>query len=156
MAKLAGHPLSGSPYNKLIYDRCDSNGVPLFRVTDVDAPASGAFEALGRAFARHGGRCFYCPTKFKPQSFSNNAAHRDHVHAKSAGGSDMLHNLVIACAKCGRTKGSDSIYDFRPTSAKEYLAALESHIARCVKDADRDKTSPPSPPRPSPGAAAGP
>jgi 5-methylcytosine-specific restriction endonuclease McrA len=130
--RIAGHPLLGNPYDKLQPVRLDGNRVPLYVVKGTPDGPAGAFEALGRAFENYGGKCFYCPTKFKPQSLSTNA-HRDHVLAVSNGGSDLLHNLVIACGKCGRTKSNDLIHDFRPKSAKEYLAALERHISECVR-----------------------
>ena len=131
---IAAHPLSCTPYDKLEYVRTDANGTPLYRV-DGTAQEAGALEALGRAFATFGGKCFYCPTKFKPQPLSNgtSGAHRDHVIAASNGGSDLLHNLVIACGKCGRTKGCDPVHDFRPKSAREYLDALNKHIEACLR-----------------------
>ncbi len=133
--RIAAHPLDGAPYDKLEFVRLDQNRAPLYRVKGCDAPASGALDALGRAFARYGGKCFYCPTKFTPQALSLQGAHRDHVVPKSRGGSGMLHNLVIACSKCDRTKANHPIHDFRPIAAKDYLAALEKHIAASVKAA---------------------
>jgi 5-methylcytosine-specific restriction endonuclease McrA len=132
---IAAHPLGCSPYDKLQFVNFDTHGIPLYTVAGIESPPTGAFEALGRAFAQYGGKCFYCPTKFKPQPLSNELtrAHRDHVIASSQGGSDLLHNLVIACGKCGRTKSNDPIHDFRPKSAKEYLDALNKHIAACLK-----------------------
>jgi 5-methylcytosine-specific restriction endonuclease McrA len=107
-------------------------------VEGADVAPAGALEALSRAFQRYGGKCFYCPTRFEPQPFSPTTAHRDHVIAASAGGSDLLHNLVIACHRCDTEKGSDTVQDFRPKAAKAYLAALEKHIARCVRAPQAD------------------
>lgn len=134
---IAAHPLSGSPYDKLEFVDRNHKGVPLYRVSGSNDPPAGAFQALGTAFALYGGKCFYCPTKFKPQPLSNETtrAHRDHVIATSQGGSNLLHNLVIACGKCGRSKANDPIHDFMPRSAKIYLDALNKHIADCLREA---------------------
>lgn len=131
---VATHPVRGKPYDKLEFVRVNDHGVPLYRVHGLDDDPMSGWNALGRAFELYGGRCFYCATKFKPQPLSNDPvkAHRDHVIATSQGGTDLLHNLVIACGKCGRTKSHDPIHDFRPKSAKEYLAALNTHIAHCL------------------------
>jgi len=131
---IAAHPLNGRPYDRLEFVRCDGNGAPLYKVMGCNEAPTGAFTALGKAFERFGGKCFYCPTRFRPQPLANDPtkAHRDHVIAVSNGGSQLLHNLVIACGKCGRTKANDAIHDFRPKSAKEYLAALNRHIEECL------------------------
>ncbi len=132
---VAAHPLKCAPYDKLEFVKFDQNRTPLYRVRNSEYPACGAYEALGRAFASYGGKCFYCPTKFKPQPLSNEAtkAHRDHVVPSCQGGSELLHKLVIACGRCGSMKGSDPVHEFRPKSAKEYLDALNKHIAACLK-----------------------
>jgi 5-methylcytosine-specific restriction endonuclease McrA len=130
---IAEHPLPGLPYNQIEFVGRDQNRVPIYRVNGCAAPAAGARLALSRAFAIHGGKCFYCPTRFRPHLLSELDAHRDHVLPTSKGGSDLLHNLVIACRKCGRDKADDLIHDFKPKAAKAYLEALESHIARCVR-----------------------
>jgi 5-methylcytosine-specific restriction endonuclease McrA len=131
---IAAHPLRGNPYDKLEFVRFDGNGTPLYRVEGVGGAARGAATALGKAFELYGGKCFYCPTKFSPQRLSNDnsTAHRDHVIATSQGGTTLLHNLVIACGRCGRTKADDPVHEFRPKSAKEYLEALNRHIAACL------------------------
>ena len=131
---ITAHPICGTPYDKLEFVRFDSRSVPLYAVTGSDDPPTGAFEALGRAFQRYGGKCFYCPTRFRPQALSNELtkAHRDHVVARCHGGSGHLHNLVIACGKCGRDKADDAIHEFRPKAAKQYLDALNKHLAACL------------------------
>ena len=149
---ITSHPVKGLPYDHLNFVKMNSRRVPLYSVHGYTGAPTGAKEALGRAFARYGGRCFYCRKKFGPQPLSRKLAHRDHIIAESHGGSDRLHNLVIACTPCGTAKGDRSIQDFRPQVAKEYLAALERHIARALGcDA-----SPLSPLPPKPAAAAGP
>lgn len=136
--QIAAHPLEGRPYDKLIFVELNHHYVPIYRVVGCDLPAAGAFEALGRAFEKYGGECFYCRIKFKAQPLSLLEAHRDHVIATSLGGSALLHNLVIACKKCGRDKSNDPVHDFRPKAAKAYLSALERHIADCVKASSAD------------------
>lgn len=131
--KIVAHPIPAVPYDKLEFVRFDGNRVPLYQVKGCSEPPAGALHALGRAFARYGGKCFYCPTRFRPHSLADRKAHRDHVLATSRGGSDMLHNLVIACEKCGRDKADDLIHEFRPRAARDYLAALEKHIAEAVR-----------------------
>ncbi len=159
--RIAAHPIGGKPYDKIEFARFDHHGTPLYGVVGLDESPTRASTALGKAFALYGGKCFYCPTKFKPQPLANDPvrAHRDHVVAASQGGSRLLHNLVIACGKCGRAKADDPIHDFRPKSAREYLEALNKHLEACLSRAPaegRADVSPSSPPRPAPAAAAGP
>jgi 5-methylcytosine-specific restriction endonuclease McrA len=130
--RIAAHPLSGPPYDKIEFVRLNQHRVPLYRVAGCSNVPESAPQALRRAFAKYGGKCFYCPTKFRPHSLAEREAHRDHVLATSKGGRDLLHNLVIACRKCGRDKADDLIHDFKPKAAKAYLAALQNHIANCV------------------------
>jgi 5-methylcytosine-specific restriction endonuclease McrA len=133
---LAAHPIRQNPYDKLEFAGRNHHKIPLYRVRGCEKLPAGAPEALARAFAKYGGQCFYCPTKFDPQLFSPGKAHRDHVLATSLGGSDLLHNLVIACQACGREKANDPIHYFKPKAAKKYLIALDKHIERCIKDAE--------------------
>ncbi|MGZ8286959.1 MAG: HNH endonuclease [Allosphingosinicella sp.] len=135
-ARLTSHPLNRKPYNQLRFVSFDHNRVPLYRVAGSSEAACGAKEALGRAFELHGGECFYCHIKFSPQPLSMDGPHRDHVVAASAGGSNLLHNLVIACHHCGRAKSHDPIHDFRPRAAKAYFEALEAHITNCIRESD--------------------
>jgi 5-methylcytosine-specific restriction endonuclease McrA len=132
-AHIAAHPVRTCPYDKLRFARLDHNRTPLYSVDGVGGAECGPYKALGRALGHYGGRCFYCGRPFKPQAFSPGTVHRDHVFPKTAGGLDLLHNLVIACQPCGRLKAADPIHEFRPKAAKEYLAALEAHVARCVR-----------------------
>ena len=131
---IAAHPIGGIPYDNIYFVEFNGNHAPLYRVVGIQGAPTGAATALAKAFEHYGGKCFYCPTKFKPQKLSNDPvrAHKDHVIAASQGGSKLLHNLVIACGKCGRTKSSDPIHDFRPKSAKQYLEALNKHLETCL------------------------
>jgi 5-methylcytosine-specific restriction endonuclease McrA len=130
------HPIAGLPYEKIRFVRMTSKRVPLYAVQGVDGER-GASEALRRAFCEYGGRCFYCDMRFKPQKLSSRGAHRDHVVAASHGGSARLHNLVIACRRCGSEKADKPVRQFRPEAADRYLSALERHIARALGAAGR-------------------
>ena len=126
------HPLAGVPYEQIEFVKLNNKRVPLYKVRGVTSSEMGAKAALAQAFRRYGGKCFYCPVTFKAQPLSKSPAHRDHVVAHSVGGSDRLHNLVIACKKCGSDKGARSLEDFKPSAAREYIYALERHIARAL------------------------
>lgn len=127
------HPLLEEPYNLLQFVRQDGNRVALYKVTGSAKSERKAFDALGDAFSIAGGSCFYCSKSFKPQRFDKRIAHRDHVMATSKGGTDHLHNLVIACAHCGSAKKAEDIFDFRPPAAKRYQRALSEHLCRASK-----------------------
>ena len=139
MAKIdpvALHPLEGPPYDKLHFVRMTATRVPLYWVEGTALAPAGALASLQQAFRKYGGSCFYCGRQFPAQDFSKAGAHRDHVVARSHGGSDRLHNLVIACSKCGTAKADRAVQDFQPTAAKTYLAALERHLARALGAGD--------------------
>jgi 5-methylcytosine-specific restriction endonuclease McrA len=128
---IAAPPFPGLPYEKIEFVRLDPKRVPLYRVKG-EPQVAGAFDTLGRAFVRYGGNCFYCGKKFRPASFSQNKAQRDHVVADSSGGSCRLHNLVIACVRCGTLKANKPIPQFRPKAADKYVTLLEGHISRAL------------------------
>jgi hypothetical protein len=132
------HPLNDEPYSLLEYVRTDGHGTPLYRVKGSKDSECGAYEALGKAFRLKGGSCFYCDKHFKPQPLDERTAHRDHVLPIRNGGEDWLHNLVIACAHCGRAKKADDIFDFRPSAAKRYHRALHQLVTRCVNSRPPD------------------
>lgn len=132
MGPIAIHPLPGLPYDKLLFVRLSANRTPYYQVFGSNAAPCGAFKALGHAFQLYGGVCYYCQRKFKPHPLSRSRAHRDHVVPRSSGGSDRLHNLVIACKKCGSEKADKPLRAFQPKLADHYLCALETHIAKAL------------------------
>ena len=67
-------------------------------------------------FKKHNGRCVYCGSK---------AAEIEHVIPKSEGGTDSVHNLVIACRKCNELKGKLSLKEFGKLMNKDF-SHLES------------------------------
>lgn len=91
----------------------------------------GALKALKEAFELFGGHCFYCKEWMKPQKMSQ-ACTRDHVRPTSDGGQDYLHNLVLACGDCNRSKGGQGVISFRSEAAEKYVEALDKHIVRCL------------------------
>ena len=144
MVHVYQHPIRGKPYDQLEYVRQDGNKVALYRVAGSNKTERRGLEALRDAFALVGGSCFYCRKTFKPQPLDKNIVHRDHVMPTCKGGTNHLHNLVIACVHCGSAKSDDDIFDFRPSAAKRYQKALSDHLSLCVK-ADATAPAPPSP-----------
>lgn len=63
-------------------------------------------------FARSGDHCFYCKTPFRHRtpkiggSFWNSLYHIEHRLPVCRGGTNDERNLVLACARCNRAKGT--------------------------------------------------
>lgn len=127
---LAAHPIRKKPYNAIRLDHIDGNGVPIYRVARCERHM-GASAALKLAFETFGGHCFHCEIWMSPQPLSHRCT-RDHLRPKADGGSDYLHNLVLACGPCNRAKGRSGITDFHAERSAEYLKALDEHIVRCI------------------------
>ncbi len=70
--------------------------------------------------AKYNYTCVYCEAKDVPLT-------KDHVIAKSNGGSDRVDNLVVACKKCNVAKGNKSIHSFTAKAAN-ILATLNKNI----------------------------
>jgi 5-methylcytosine-specific restriction endonuclease McrA len=128
---VAAHPLQEHPYNKITFVRIDGNGTPLYRVPN-DPRDIGAPEALRMAFQKYGGRCFHCRKALPAQKLSQQC-NRDHVRARSRGGRDYLHNLVLTCGDCNRRKGASDLVAFDSERGASYLKALDDHIMRCLE-----------------------
>ena len=62
-------------------------------------------------FKKHNGRCVYC---------GNKAEEIEHLTPKSKGGTDSVHNLVIACRKCNELKGKLSLKEFSKLVGKDF------------------------------------
>ena len=62
-------------------------------------------------FKKHNGRCVYC---------GNKATEIEHVIPKSKGGTNSVHNLVIACRKCNELKGTLSLKEFSKLVSKDF------------------------------------
>ncbi len=119
----ARHWLVEMPYRMVAFVRVDQNGTPLFQVAGSDAPPAGAEKALKRAFAVHGGTCFYCKAAVASEHLT-----LDHVEPRAHGGSQSFQNLVIACRPCNRDKGERPIELFRPAAGREWLSALLAQV----------------------------
>jgi 5-methylcytosine-specific restriction endonuclease McrA len=129
---IAAHPIQKRPYHSIRFSRCDGNGVPLYTVNGMDGEC-GAMEALKRSFAKNGGHCFHCDNWLPPQSLSLDIT-RDHIRPRALGGSEYLHNLVLACGPCNRNKGEKNLADFSVEKSKEYARALDEHLTRCLAE----------------------
>lgn len=62
-------------------------------------------------FKKYNCRCVYC---------GNKATEIEHVIPKSKGGTDSVHNLVIACRKCNELKGKLSLKEFGKLIGKDF------------------------------------
>ncbi len=129
---IAHHPLTETPYNKLVFVGANQHGTPLYRVMGLDRPACAAPTALRSAFRRYGGQCFYCSVRLKTQQTPSEMS-LDHLVAQSSGGTHLLHNLVLACKACNKSKHHQHLPNFNSERAATYLRALEVHIADCIK-----------------------
>ena len=65
---------------------------------------------LAFVLAKTGGWCAYCGSLLEEE---NEPWHVDHVVPLIQGGRDEMDNLLAACAKCNRRKGSKSVEEFR-------------------------------------------
>jgi len=128
---IAAHPLRHGPYNAIKFVRLNHHGKPLYRV-GKSAKELGAAAALRAAFKEHGAQCFHCNKIMEPQALSYDCT-RDHVRPKKDGGREYLHNLVIACGSCNRSKGASDIVTFRPKAGRKFLRALDAHLVHCLE-----------------------
>ena len=129
---VAAHPLSDrKPYDQIRFVRVDGQGTPLYAV-GTDKRATGAYEALRTAAKQFGGECFHCGKRMEPQVLSQSFT-RDHLLPKCEGGRDFLHNLVLACGKCNKSKGGSDLVSYRPKKGREYLRALDAHLVRWLQ-----------------------
>lgn len=139
---VAAHPLNELPYCKIKFSHFDGRRKPIYCVGDQSA---GAKVALARAFEKFGGSCFLCGKKFKPTKLSQDIT-RDHIRPQSKGGSDYLHNLVIACGPCNKNKKDKELPRYRVDRTEKYLKALDAHIVKCLESLSANPPS--SPPQP--------
>ena len=72
-------------------------------------------------------QCAYCDAKDVPLNI-------DHVHPKSAGGSNRVSNLVLACIPCNQKKGSKSIESFLSKDPAR-LERIRKQLKAPLKDA---------------------
>jgi 5-methylcytosine-specific restriction endonuclease McrA len=125
------HPINAKPYHCIRFSHFDHNAVPIYQITGVEG-AYGAYNALRHALARHGGHCFHCDGWIPPQPMSHEIT-RDHILPSSSGGSDYLHNLVLAHGDCNRAKGAKELADFSVERGSKYLRLLDRHIIAIIE-----------------------
>ena len=98
--------------------RCRSckSGDPRQRFYNINRKAEAAgiplelkYKDFELMFTLSESRCFYCGIT---QEESGSTHHIDHIIPKSKGGSHNEPNIVMACEKCNRTKGSRAVLDF--------------------------------------------
>lgn len=72
--------------------------------------SANAFDRAARveAWARQGGRCLWCLSQIARDEIT-----REHLHAKSHGGSDESHNIAAACVPCNSARGNLSASKWR-------------------------------------------
>jgi 5-methylcytosine-specific restriction endonuclease McrA len=71
------------------------------RARKWNAPGSHTTEELQQQLKRQKGKCYYCHVKLGK---GRNSWHADHLVPLSRGGSNDIHNLVIACPQCNCKK----------------------------------------------------
>ena len=116
------HCLTEIPYRMVVYVRSNRQ-TPLFCVVGSTKGASSAENALREAFRIHGGICFYCKKKVRPDQLSI-----DHVEPLVAGGNKDLQNLVISHRKCNLAKGHKPIECYKSEAGREWLSALLAQV----------------------------
>jgi len=125
---VAAHPLvREEPYSRIKFSGVNQHCKPVYKV-GKGKTEFGAEKALRTAFRRFGGRCFHCNQPISEGEFT-----LDHLRPQHDGGEDYLHNLVLACRSCNRSKGGSDLASFEARTAAEYLRALDEHIVRCLK-----------------------
>jgi 5-methylcytosine-specific restriction endonuclease McrA len=120
------HFVDAMPYRSVVFVKLDHNNVPLYQIAGCAEPPAGAKKALERAFAKHGGQCFYCSEALVDVTI-------DHVEPVATGGTDTLQNLVVACKPCNAGKGRKAIELFNPKAGKEWLEGVLSQIEDRLK-----------------------
>jgi hypothetical protein len=83
---------------------------------------------------RDGERCVWCS---KQLSYRSPEATVDHVRCRSAGGSDALENLVLACAACNHRRSNRSAELWLQHCRKSGLEVDEPGIAAAIRRAER-------------------
>jgi len=85
-----------------------------------------------RFLLRHNTLCTYCLCEMNRTPGDARQLTVDHWVPRSAGGSNRLANLVLACATCNRRKGSRSAFEYlaSPELFARMLTIAQEKIAR--------------------------
>lgn len=73
------------------------------------APGSYTAQQIRDLYQRQHGCCYYCKTKFGK---GKNAYHMDHIVPLSRGGTNDIHNIVLACPPCNLKKGGKLLHEW--------------------------------------------
>ena len=148
-ANAARPSLDRSPYRMLVFSHLTPHGMPLYFVAGSPMTASGALKALKEAHRLHGAEYFYCKKKLGQDELAV-----DHAEPSASGGKDEIQNLLIACKPCNLAKGQQPIQHYKPDAGCKWLSAVLTQVQDRLNRLET--VSPPAPPQPKPGAAAGP
>ncbi|MBU2774215.1 HNH endonuclease [Acidithiobacillus ferrooxidans] len=85
------------------------------------------YEVREYLLEKWGRKCAYCDAEHAPLTI-------DHIHPKSAGGSDRVSNLTLACFPCNQRKSNRDVAEFLAHDPKR-LARIESVRKAPLKDA---------------------
>lgn len=82
---------------------------------------------------RAGWSCGWCGQKTRRDMGWQNSATIEHVTPKSEGGGNKLENLMHACARCNRLRGTQAVHEFKLVA--EHLEPDRRTISQaCVAD----------------------
>jgi 5-methylcytosine-specific restriction endonuclease McrA len=147
----AARPLFDTvPYRMVVFKELNQHKVPVYLVAGVSRSPMRANKALRLAHEHFGGNCHYCNKPVTPEQLSI-----DHAEPVSKGGSDAIQNLLIACRSCNLDKGHRALDVYNPDAARDWLSALLRQVQERLNRLDENPKAC-APPRPKPGAAAGP
>ena len=85
------------------------------------------YEVREYLLEKWGRKCVYCDAEHTPLTI-------DHIHPKSAGGSDRVSNLTLACFPCNQRKSNQEVRAFLAHDQKR-LARIESQRKAPLRDA---------------------
>ncbi len=122
--------ISGLPYRAIVFIRTNGK-VPLYSVAGQQGGPWGADKALRKAFAIHGGTCFYCNKGLKADAMTV-----DHVEPQKLNGGESVQNLVLACKPCNSAKAHIPIEAFKPNAGKAWLEALLKQVEERLRKLD--------------------
>lgn len=86
-----------------------------------------------RIYERDGYQCVWCsvPVVCEPGAGARTAT-LDHLLCRDAGGTNDTHNLVTACMRCNRERGSLPVADFAARLYRETDERPASILARVI------------------------
>jgi len=96
--------------------------------TEYQKGTLAGFEVWEYLLAKFNHRCAYCERTDLPLT-------QDHVIPRSAGGSNRVSNLTLACLPCNQAKGNQSVTEFladRPEKLRSLTAQLKKPLSSCA------------------------